>query len=155
MIGPDDDIDRIMAIMEAAFDREYGEAWTRRQLGDALVLGNCHYRLVGASGLTPVPPEPCAGFFLSRFTYDEEELLLLAVDPRFRRGGVGQALLDRFVTDAAARGAKRLLLEMRSGNPAQSLYLRHGFIGVGTRPDYYRSASGHRFGAITFALELQ
>ena len=141
--------------MATAFDPAFGEAWNRRQVGDALVLGNCHYCLADAPAGGAGMSSATAGFFLSRFTYEEEELLLLAVDPRFRQRGVGQALLDRFVTDAAARGAKRLLLEMRSGNPAEKLYRCHGFAPIGTRKEYYRASGGERFDAITFALELQ
>lgn len=154
MIGPDDDIDRIMEVMEAAFDPAFGEAWNRRQITDALVLGTCHYRLVDAQGGTLADGVPAAGFFLSRFTFEEEELLLLAVDPRYRKNGIGQALLDQFARCAEARGAKRLLLEMRSGNPAESIYRRFGFVPVGVRPDYYRSGNGQRNDAVTFALEL-
>ena len=39
--------------MEAAFDPAYGEAWTRRQVGDALVLPNTHYLLCGPDGAEP------------------------------------------------------------------------------------------------------
>ena len=48
-----DDLDRIMAVMEAAFDPEYGEAWTRRQVGDALTFSNTYYLLAGADGSAP------------------------------------------------------------------------------------------------------
>ena len=149
MIDHDDDIDRIMTVMHCAFDPAFGEAWTRRQVSDALLLGNCHYVLIGAEGLT------ATGFTLSRFAYDEEELLLLAVDPAFRRRGIGHQLLRQFASDAAARGAGRLVLEMRSGNPAENLYRSFGFVPVGLRRDYYRLANGQRNDAITFALEIQ
>ena len=149
MIGQDDDIDRIMAVMACAFDPAFGEAWNRRQVSDALLLGNCHYALIGAEGPS------ATGFTLSRFAYDEEELLLLAVDPAFRRRGIGQALLAQFARDATARGAKRLVLEMRSDNPADRLYRSFGFVPVGMRPDYYRLPDGQRNDAITFALEVQ
>ena len=33
-------VDQIMAIMEAAFDPQWGEAWNRRQVEDALLLPN-------------------------------------------------------------------------------------------------------------------
>lgn len=35
-------VDRIMAVMDAAFDPAYGEAWNRRQITDALVLPSTH-----------------------------------------------------------------------------------------------------------------
>ena len=149
-----DDLDRIMAVMEGAFDPAYGEAWTRRQVSDSLVLPNTHYLLAGADGRMPGDGAPAAGFALSRGAADEEELLLIAVDPVHRRRGIGGALLGRFVAAARARGARRLFLEMREGNRAEVLYLRYGFESVGRRRHYYRRGSGGPLDAITFAREL-
>ena len=143
-----DDVDRIMAVMSAAFDPAWAEAWTRRQVSDALLLGNCHYALIGASG------ESATGFYLSRTAYDEEELLLLAIDPAFQRRGIGRLLLAQFISEAQKRGAIRLLLEMRRGNPAEALYRRAGFVPIGVRPNYYRLLGGQTNDAITFALDL-
>ncbi len=147
MIAPADDLDRIMAVMAAAFDPQFGEAWNRRQVEDALVIGSCHYGLAESA-------EMCAGFYLSRAGYDEEELLLLAVLPEQRRNGYGGLLLDRFLSDARARGAKRALLEMRQGNPAEQLYRRRQFRQIGCRPNYYRGTNGINIDALTFACEL-
>lgn len=146
-----DDLDRIMAVMEAAFDPAFGEAWTRRQVGDALVLPNTHYLLAGPDGRAPLEGQAAAGFVLSRGAADEEELLLIAVDPRHRGRGIGGALIERFVAAARARGAARLFLEMREGNPAESLYRRHGFERVGRRRAYYRRGTAEPLDAITFA----
>ena len=147
MIVPIDDLDRIMAVMNAAFEPEFGEAWNRRQVEDALVIGNCHYALAFAGA-------ECAGFFLSRAGVDEEELLLLAVTPELRGRGHGARLLERFLEGARARGAARALLEMRQGNPAEQLYLRRQFVLIGSRPNYYRGTNGTRINALTFACEL-
>jgi [ribosomal protein S18]-alanine N-acetyltransferase len=145
-----DDLDRIMAVMEAAFDPAYGEAWTRRQVGDALILPNTHYLLCGPDGHAPGDGE-AAGFVLSRGAADEEELLLIAIHPAYRGRGLGSALLERFAAAAKARGRRRLFLEMRDGNPAETLYRRHGFEPVGRRRAYYRKAAGDPLDAITFA----
>ena len=147
MIAPSDDLDRIMAVMDAAFLPEFGEAWNRRQVEDALILGNCHYGLAQAEA-------HCAGFYLSRFAYDEEELLLLGVIPALRGRGFGAGLLEQFIGGARSRGARRILLEMRHGNPAENLYRRYGFLQIGTRPNYYRAANGGRIDALTFACQL-
>jgi len=151
MMPPADDIDRIMAVMIAAFDPEFGEAWNRRQVEDALLLGNCHYLLIAENGVAPLPGEPAAGFSLSRHGWEEEELLLFAVDPKYRRRGLGAKLLTRFAASAQARGAGRLLLEMRQDNPAEHLYRQFGFTQVGRRTGYYRTPSGARLDALTFA----
>jgi ribosomal-protein-alanine N-acetyltransferase len=146
-----DDLDRIMAVMEAAFDPAFGEAWTRPQVEDALILPNTHYLLAGSDGCAPDEGAEAVGFVLSRGAADEEELLLLAVDPRHRGRRVGTTLLTRFIADARARGAARLFLEMREGNPAESLYRRHGFAIVGRRRAYYRRGTSAPLDAITFA----
>lgn len=140
---PRDDLDRIMAVMEAAFDPAFGEAWNRRQVEDALILGNSRYGLAMAGG-------DCAGFYLARGGYDEEELLLLAVAPEFRRKGIGLQLLEDFASSARSHGAERLLLEMRRDNPAIHLYRKFGFEQIGERPNYYRLGNGQRADAITF-----
>jgi ribosomal-protein-alanine N-acetyltransferase len=150
-----DDLDKIMAVMEAAFDPAFGEAWTRRQVSDALVMPNTHYLLAGDDGRAVRDDQPAAGFTLSRGAADEEELLLIAVHPEHRGSGIGSALLERFMADAQARGVTRLFLEMREGNTAEALYRRHGFYSVGRRRDYYRRGSGSPLDAITFALELE
>ena len=147
MAPPTDDIDAIMTVMAAAFDPAYGEAWTRRQVEDAMITGNCHYGLAGEA-------EYSAGFFLTRAVVDEEELLLIAVHPEYRGRGYGKALLNQFCEQARARGAVRLLLEMRRGNPAERLYRAAGFAQVGLRPDYYRAPNGQRMDALTFACNL-
>lgn len=143
-----------MALMAVSFDPEFNEAWTRRQVDDALAIGNCHYLLANAHGEEPGPDDQIAGFSLSRFSYDEEELLLIAVSPQFRRRGIGDRLLGRLAAEARMRGAQRLLLEMRRGNPAEILYRSFGFSPIGLRPLYYRTQTGACIDAITFASDL-
>lgn len=154
MIAPDDDIDRIMAVMRAAFDPAFGEAWTRRQVEDALLIGNSHYGLIASHGSAPGLQQGAAGFFLSRHGFEEEELLLLAVEPQSRRNGLAGKLLIQLFDDARRRGARRLLLEMRRGNPAEHLYRSHGFTPIGERLNYYRLQGGGRLDAVTFCCEM-
>lgn len=154
MTAPVDDLDLLMAVMAAGFDPAFGEAWNRRQVEDALIMGNCYYGLVAAHGEPPAPGEAAAGFFLSRHGVEEEELLLIAVDPAHRRKGLATRLLERFAQTARRRGARRLLLEMRRGNPAELLYRAHGFVPIGERPRYYRTPGGERLDAVTFEREL-
>ncbi|MGV3554313.1 MAG: GNAT family N-acetyltransferase [Croceibacterium sp.] len=148
-----DDLDRIMAVMTAAFDPAYGEAWNRRQVGDALTMPNTHYLLAGPDGLAPAPDDPAVGFLLSRGAAGEEELLLIAVHPEHRGNGIGTALIERFIDVARHRGTERLFLEMREGNPAERLYVALGFEPVGRRRQYYRSARNGPLDAITYARD--
>lgn len=147
-----DPVDGIMPVMQAAFDPQFGEAWTRRQVGDMLTMPRTFALLLDAAGQVPAQAQETAGFTLSRQVADEEELLLIAVAPEARGRGLGSALLGQFVAMAGQRGSTRLFLEMRAGNPAERLYLRHGFVPVGRRPNYYRAGQGGPFDAITYAL---
>lgn len=151
-------VDRIMAVMEAAFDPAFGEAWNRRQVADALTLPSTHALVVDAAG-APIAddavdgPAP-AGFVLTRHVLDEEELLLIAVVPGARGRGVGAALIAQLVAAARSRGITRIFLEMRRGNPAIHLYRKFAFEPIGERRNYYRMANGDRIDAITFALSV-
>ena len=144
---PADHLDLIMAVMETAFEPAFGEAWNRRQVEDALLLGHCQYGLAMAGA-------DCAGFYLARNGFGEVELLLLAVDPQHRRRGYARQLLEDLAAYARDRNAERLLLEMRDGNPAEHLYRQFGFEAVGARKNYYKLAEGQRGDAITFAKPL-
>ncbi|MDE2403983.1 MAG: GNAT family N-acetyltransferase [Sphingomonadales bacterium] len=143
-----------MAVMQAAFDPLYGEAWTRSQVENALLLGGCRTLLIDQHGAEPAESAPAAGFALLRATLDEEELLLFAIAPRWRRRGLGARLLARALASAAEAGITRMLLEMRRGNEAEHLYRAAGFEPIGLRPNYYRTAKGDRLDAITFERRL-
>ncbi|MCL4671772.1 MAG: GNAT family N-acetyltransferase [Sphingomonadaceae bacterium] len=149
-----DDIDRIMSVMAQAFDPHWGEAWNRRQIGDALLLPATGYILADASGQWPAEGRDAAAFALTRQTLDEAELLLIAVVPQERGRGLGRIVLEQVIAAVRGRGAAKLFLEMRHNNPAEHLYRALGFVPVGRRPAYYRLADGSRLDAVTFALAL-
>ena len=155
MITTDDIIDQIMLVMEDAFDPAYGEAWNRRQITDALVMPTTHALLVDPDGLADVQAasEP-AGFVLSRAAQGEEELLLIAVRPQFRSRGLGLVLIEKLFEAARQRSSERIFLEMRRGNPAETLYRKVGFKPIGERPNYYRMLDGSRVDAITFGCAI-
>lgn len=151
-------IDRIMVVMETAFDPAYGEAWNRRQITEALTLPSTHALVVDGDG-KPIADGPGsaatpAGFVLTRHVLDEEELLLIAVVPGARRRGVGAALIEHMYSAARERGIIRIYLEMRRGNPAVHLYQKFGFEPIGERKHYYRMENGERIDAITFGRSI-
>lgn len=154
------EIDRIMSVMEAAFDPAYGEAWNRRQITDALAMPSTHALVIDTDGQALTSPpngasqSDAAGFVLSRHAADEEELLLIAVLPHHRGRGLAQRLIDRLFDVARSRGVRKIFLEMRRGNPAIHLYQKVGFEPIGERPDYYRLSDGSRIDAITFARSI-
>ncbi len=68
-------------------------------------------------------------------TSDLENVL---VAEEYRNSGVGTAILNALVANAAARGAGKIFLEVRVSNcAAMRLYLSCGFVGVHARTRYY------------------
>jgi ribosomal-protein-alanine N-acetyltransferase len=69
---------------------------------------------------------------------DEAHVTTFAVDPGWRRQGVGESLLLALLDVAIARHAREATLEVRLSNlPARRLYEKFGFRPVGLRPRYY------------------
>ena len=147
--GTSEDLDAVMAIMEAAFGTRYGEAWTRSQCAGILPMAGVSLMLAHdrESG-------EAVGFSLVRSIVGESELLLLAVAPDHRRRGIGRELLQQFLDSARAHGVTRAHLEVRDGNPAIHMYRRAGFEPIGRRRNYYHGADSTLFDALTFALDI-
>ena len=69
---------------------------------------------------------------------DEAHITTFAVDPRWRRRGVGERILLALLDLSVGRGAREATLEVRLSNlPARKLYEKYGFRPVGIRPRYY------------------
>lgn len=143
-----EDLPRIMPVMQAAFDPQYGEAWTLAQCEAVFALAGCRLALVEADGIA-------AGFALTRSVIDETELLLLAVHPRFQGRGIGEALLRDAIEHSRNAGTARIFLEVRQSNNAVHFYEQIGFTRTGIRRDYYRSRNGQSFDALTFSMSAQ
>jgi ribosomal-protein-alanine N-acetyltransferase len=68
----------------------------------------------------------------------ELEIVNVAVAGPLRRQGVGRDLLGFCLSRARSAGARRAVLEVRSGNvPALALYKSFGFTQAGVRKGYY------------------
>jgi ribosomal-protein-alanine N-acetyltransferase len=126
----------LAALHAGAFRHGWSEAEFERLLADRNVI--CH--LARASGGTGT----VVAFVIARVIEDEAEILMVAVAPAERGRGLARRLLTRHLGRLAARGARRVFLEVDEGNdPAIRLYTRSGFERVGRRPGYYASAEGN------------
>jgi acetyltransferase len=70
------------------------------------------------------------------------EVQKLMVHSQYRRKGTGRALLAALEHAAAARGLTLLVLDVRSGDPAEQLCRRAGYQLVGNVPGFARSTTG-------------
>jgi ribosomal-protein-alanine N-acetyltransferase len=95
------------------------------------------------------------GFILSRKVVDEAEVLTIAVDPEFRKLGIGAALLEAHLQELAMARVRRLFLEVEEGNAAaRRLYAKFGFVETGRREGYYRAAGGGRAAALVLRKDV-
>ncbi len=62
----------------------------------------------------------------------------IAVDPDYRKMGLGSKMLDHFLEEAGRQDSEACYLEVAEGNSdAIDLYEKKGFIHIDTRRDYY------------------
>lgn len=105
--------------MKESFEREIGE----NRIALYLVAANDE-EVVGYMGLWRVA--------------DEGHITNVAVAPKYRRMKIASALMETMFEVCGRDGVMDYTLEVRVGNaPAQELYRKHGFQGVGVRKDYY------------------
>lgn len=84
--------------------------------------------------------ERIVGYIGSQSVMGESDMMNVAVDPDFRRAGIGKMLISRLIEDLQDSGNHCLSLEVRASNaPAIALYHKLGFAQVGRRPNYYRN----------------
>lgn len=96
-----------------------------------------------------------AGFAMLRLAADEAELITIAVDPRWRRKGVGLALMRALFEDLRLSPARRLFLEVAADNAAAlKLYVGLGFTKLAERHGYYPRANGQPATALVMARDL-
>jgi len=138
------DLDAIMAIERASFPTDAWSAATMR----ATLTDPDSIAVVALDGDAVVG---YAAVLAPRGAADAD-VLTIAVAEAGRGRGAGRALLDRMLADAAARGARRVFLEVRADNPvATALYASAGFEAVGRRPHYYQPDD---VDAVVMRLEL-
>jgi [ribosomal protein S18]-alanine N-acetyltransferase len=146
-VGTGLDVAAIMPVMNDAFDRDFGEAWTAAQCLSTLAMPGGQLLIANCDGVA-------VGFALSRGVVDEEELLLIGVLKSVRRKGVGQQLVATLSQACLGLGRSIIFLEVREGNSAHSFYSSMGFNPIGRRASYYKSTNGSKHDSITMALTL-
>ncbi|HEY8473905.1 MAG TPA: ribosomal protein S18-alanine N-acetyltransferase [Natronosporangium sp.] len=127
------DIDELLPIEADLFGPE---RWTAGMFRSELENG--YYYLVardddgsvlGYAGLAVIPP-------------DEAWVNNIAVRRDAQRRGVGRALLEALLAEAARHRVRRVLLEVAVDNaPAQKLYAQYGFEPISVRKRYYQPSN--------------
>ncbi|MBI3537086.1 MAG: ribosomal protein S18-alanine N-acetyltransferase [Chloroflexi bacterium] len=149
------DLAQVMEIEYASFSTPWSELSYRQELlfnpnGSYFVARLAHADSIGAapkffwrkffspSSRQIRAAEPVIGYSGFWLVVDEAHISTIAVNPAWRRRGIGERLLIAMIERARALRAETVTLEVRVSNaPAQSLYRKYGFEIAGTRPRYY------------------
>ncbi len=130
----DHDLDTLVAIEQASFPN----AWSREVLAEWIQRADTDCRVLEQEGRV-------VGFLLVVYETGGLHMVNLAVDPEFRRRGLGLSALERIDELAEERGAERVVLEVRETNlAAQLLYRKAGYRAVGIVSNYYHGEDAYR-----------
>lgn len=118
----------------AALERRcFSDPWSEDSLREEALAPNEIALAAHADGVL-------AGYLLLKLVVDEGEINNVAVAPERRRRGLARAMMAEALRRAAAKGARRLFLEVRQTNAeARRLYASFGFAEYSARPRYYRN----------------
>jgi len=145
-----DDVPQVMAIERESFPLRWPERAYRYELTQNQ---NSHYVVLRpAHGLRPVrwrkpwmrlwrsdSHSPVLGYGGFWMIAGEAHISTLAVEPTWRRRGLGELLLWSMLKQATSMGAFEATLEVRVSNrAAQNLYRKYDFEVVGQRRRYYQ-----------------
>jgi ribosomal-protein-alanine N-acetyltransferase len=127
-----EDIPRVQAIDRASFTMPWPDLAFQRELEKteslcrvAEVIREDNSRLV-------------VGMIITWLIIDEAHIATIAVDPHYRRLGIGRRLLADTLKTCILKGVNRVTLEVREYNEtAQALYRSFNFQTTGRRKHYY------------------
>ena len=111
----------------------FSDPWSERSVASELT-NPLSLWLVALDG------EKTVGYVGSQTFLDETDMMNIAVDPAYRRQGIGEMLVNALMEALNRRGSRCLALEVRASNdPAKELYGKLCFLQVGIRKNYYRN----------------
>ena len=125
----EDDLDEVLAIERASFPTPWSRESFLHELREnpfswnVVLRRSCHVAAYASLWIVD----------------DELRINDIAVDGRLRGQGIGRDFLDRILREAARRGCRRAVLEVRPSNAAaRRLYARFGFRQIAVRRGYYQ-----------------
>ncbi len=125
------DLDEIMRVERLSFKTP----WSRNMFMEEL---SRHQSKTFVARLAGLPDKPLVGYVMFWIVVDELHILNIAVDPDWRRQGIGAKLMELVFEHARGSRTALIVLDVRYGNAAaRRMYEEFGFRGVGVRLKYY------------------
>jgi ribosomal-protein-alanine N-acetyltransferase len=129
-----------IAALVALENRCFHWPWSRLSFEGEMNAPGADSRVTWTTAAAGQPRMIAYIFF--RFIAEEVHIFRIAVDPAWRRRGVGARLVTACLESAHGRGLSAAMLEVRRSNTeALKLYRKFGFQVAATRPGYY--SDGH------------
>jgi ribosomal-protein-alanine N-acetyltransferase len=126
------DLDALVALEGRCFEWPWGRLSFEGELS-AVAADN---RVVWTE--TSAGDQQIVGYIFFRFIAGEVQIFRIAVDPTWRRQGIGTRLVNECLSAARAEGLSTAVLEARPSNTeAIELYRKFGFHTAGVRRGYY------------------
>ncbi len=120
-------VEQVAALEKICFSAPWSENAITGELSNPLSLW-----------VVSVEGDKLVGYVGSQTVLGEADMMNLAVDPAYRRQGVGTGLVSALVDMLKEKGVYCLTLEVRASNQqAINLYMGAGFSQVGRRSNYY------------------
>ncbi len=120
-------VNAVYAISEASFPLP----WAKEELIREIINPR-------AINLVALHEGTVCGYIQCWYTYEDADILNVAVNEDFKRQGIAKALLSRLIFMLKEKNVQNIFLEVRVSNiPAQMLYRSLGFITLAKRERYY------------------
>lgn len=114
----------------------FTDAWSEENIRGSLAQE--HSICIVAECMNTQNEHQIAGYVLFYQSYDEGEILRIAVGEQFQRQGVGRHLFEALCNECKKRDVKHILLDVRESNTkARNFYEKEGFLVDGIRPRFY------------------
>jgi len=140
-----DDADLIARMSRRLIEVDLPQSWTVRRIGN-------HIRSQNSVVVTARDSNVIVGFAVMHFKDDGAHLNLLAVEPDYRRCGIGRDLVKWLEESAIVAGVGFVSLEVRASNHrALRFYSELGYRETGMLPGYYSGVDD----AILLARDLR
>ena len=136
------DLDQVYEVEQSA-----DHPWQRAHLADSLKSGYfCEVAILD---------DQAVGHCIMMISTNEANILILTINKKFHRQGIGRSLLRHMIQKAVELDCNTVLLEVRrSNNKAFNLYLNEGFSEIGIRKNYY-PLRNKREDATVMAMDIE
>ncbi len=127
------DLDAVLRIERASFTTP----WPAYAYHQEIETNRLAHYIVARAG-DEIVGDQIVGFAGMWMMVDQAHITTFAVDPKWRRKGIGAQMVRALLEMARPLGARQATLEVRLSNlAARRLYEKFGFRPVGIRPRYY------------------